>query len=314
MEGEGGDKEIPPGMARPLPLSSMDGSPYEGKERGDEARKTTLQKSEVLQNMLKVSPAAKINLYLRIRGKRSDGYHLVESELQTVDLRDELTVERSPRFILACSGEPVPCGEENLVARAFRLFREKIGAEPVKIHLHKRIPPGRGLGGGSSDAAATLLALGKLFAPDLTMEVLLSMAVELGADVPFFLLGGRVKVEGIGEKLQPLKDLPGVAVVVDPGLEVSTAKIYEEYDKLREKGFDFTPYSNHLLPALLSLHPELHKFREWGMELSGSGSCFFKTFAEVSEARSFYGKISSGRKWVVNFVPFVEYQSTLIGE
>ncbi len=264
--------------------------------------------------MLKVRPAAKINLYLKIKGKRSDGYHLIESELQTVNLRDELLIKKSRTFRLHCSGEPVVCDETNLVARAFFLFKERHGAEPVEVYLRKIIPPGRGLGGGSSDAGAMLLALRKLFAPELPLQALLSMAQELGADVPFFLLGGRVKVEGIGERLQPLKDLQGTAVLVDPGLEVSTAEIYRQYDRLAEEGFDFSPYANHLLPALLSLHPELRRFHEWGMELSGSGSCFFKTFSEVSEAEDFYGKISSGRKWLVSFVPFSEYQSTLIGE
>ncbi len=264
--------------------------------------------------MLKVRPAAKINLYLRIKGKRRDGYHLIESELQTVDLRDELVIRRSRKFRLTCSGEPVVCDETNLVARAFFLFKERYGAEALEVHLHKRIPPGRGLGGGSSDAGAFLLALRKLFAPDLPFQALLSMARQLGADVPFFLLGGRAKAEGIGERLQPLKDLQWTAVLVDPGLEISTAEIYSQYDKLVEQGFDFSPYSNHLLPALLSLYPELEIFHLWGMNLSGSGSCFFKTFPGVSEAEDFYGKISSGRKWLVNFVSFSEYQSTLIGE
>ncbi len=264
--------------------------------------------------MFTLRPPAKINLNLRILGKRADGYHLIESEVQTVSLHDEMEVEASRGFHLECHGKRVPCGEENILYRAYEAFSKVVAVSGIKIKLFKRIPPGRGLGGGSSDAAALLLAMREIFTPNLPFAMLQEIALKVGADVPLFLIGGRIKMEGIGEKLTALPDREGYAVLLDPGLEVTTGEVYRKYDELLEKGFDFSPYENHLLPALLSLHPELEQYPAMGMRLTGSGSCFFKTFSSLSEAREFYGKISSGRKWVVEFVPFSRYRNFLLGE
>ncbi len=264
--------------------------------------------------MLKVRPLAKINLNLRVLGKRPDGYHLIESEVQTISLWDEMELAPSREFTMECFGEKVPCNEENLVYRAYKIFAEKYPIPGLKVRLNKKIPPGRGLGGGSSDAAAMLLALSKIFHPEIPFEELLSMARSIGADVPLFLLGGHLKISGAGEGLEALQEMEGHAVVVDPGVALSTREVYEKYDSLHREGFKFEPYENHLLPAALSLHPELEKYLKAGMKLTGSGSALFKTFPYRSEAEEFCGKISSGRKWVVDLVPFSRYRKFIFGE
>lgn len=265
--------------------------------------------------MFKARSCAKINLYLHIKGKRDDGYHLIESEFQTVGLYDEINFSPAEKFSLECSGEVVPCDETNLIYRAYKLFISRTGINfGVKVILNKNIPPGRGLGGGSSNAAITLIVLNKIFKTNLGIDELHSFAAELGADVPFFLKGGRAKIRGIGDKIFPLKDTKGFVVIVDPGIEISTAEAYRVYDNLMEKGFDFSSFKNHLLPSAINLEPELKILYEMKMDMTGSGSCFFKIFPDRTHALAFYDKIQRWRKWVVPFVSSREYRTFTIGE
>ena len=265
--------------------------------------------------MLKARSYAKLNLYLFIRGKREDGYHLIESEFQTIGLYDEIYIKPAKEFILECSGEKVPCDERNFVYKAFSLFKKTTGIEgEVKITLRKNIPKGRGLGGGSSNAAITLLLLNRLAGQILNEREISELASRIGADVPFFLKGGRAKVSGIGEILKPMDDFEGYAVVVDPGFEISTAEAYKEYDRLAKEGFDFSIYKNHLLPAAISLRPELSVLVEMGMDMTGSGSAFFKIFSHREQAMAFYGKIQRWRKWVIPLISSSEYRKFSFGE
>lgn len=143
---------------------------------------------------------AKINWALRITGRRADGFHDLETLFQQISLHDVLTFRESSRLELTCSDPTIPCDASNLVLRA----AQALGAPPVSIHLEKRIPAGGGLGGGSSNAAATLLALDSMFALATPRERLFSIALELGSDVPFFLLGGTAYATGRGEVLTPM--------------------------------------------------------------------------------------------------------------
>jgi 4-diphosphocytidyl-2-C-methyl-D-erythritol kinase len=157
---------------------------------------------------------AKINLGLRVTGKRADGYHDLETIFQTIALHDTLTFTPAESLTLTCDAPDIPVDDTNLVLRAARAA----GEPPVAIGLRKRIPAGGGLGGGSSDAAATLRALGRADA---------ETALSLGSDVPFFLLGGTAYATGRGERLVPLRSLAGIPLVlVFPPERVGTARAY----------------------------------------------------------------------------------------
>ena len=174
---------------------------------------------------------AKINLSLRVLGKRPDGYHEINTTLQTISLHDDLLFERnvSGEISLACDNPEIPLGADNLVVRAALSLKDHYSADAgVDIRLHKRIPAKAGLGGGSSNAAVTLLALNALWQINASALDLSAIAADLGADVPFFLHGGSAKGTGSGTTLMPLPDAEVMhLIVVHPRVSVSTAEAYE---------------------------------------------------------------------------------------
>ncbi|MDR0978226.1 MAG: 4-(cytidine 5'-diphospho)-2-C-methyl-D-erythritol kinase, partial [Endomicrobium sp.] len=174
---------------------------------------------------------AKINLFLEIKDKREDGYHNIETIMQTVSLYDELTFENAGKDIfLECSNKTLPSGHNNIVYKAAKAFYEyfKIKAG-IKIYLKKMIPAGAGLGGGSSDAAATLAALAKIHNVETNKQELEHIAATLGADVAFFLTGGTALCEGKGDIITPLKSIKNLnLVIVNPCFEINTADIYKK--------------------------------------------------------------------------------------
>ena len=172
---------------------------------------------------------AKINLHLEILGKRPDGYHELFTVFQTVSLCDELTFEDAERGIeLVMNGLPLPQGDKNLVVRAANALRSATGIDRgAKIGLRKRIPVGGGLGGGSSNAAVTLIGLSKLWKLQTSESDLDRIASHLGSDVPFFLKGGTAFGTGRGEIIENMDDFPlRVALIVSPRLHVSSATAY----------------------------------------------------------------------------------------
>jgi 4-diphosphocytidyl-2-C-methyl-D-erythritol kinase len=177
---------------------------------------------------------AKINRELRVGPRRPDGFHEIRSRFCAIDFCDRLEVEVSDRLELSCSGVPVPCGDTNLVARAARALADRLGiASGARIRLEKRVPAGAGLGGGSADAAVTLLLLSKLWSSRLRQEELSEVAAGLGSDVPFFLSGGEADVEGRGERVTPLGDsTPQELLLWIPPFSISTAGVYATYDRL----------------------------------------------------------------------------------
>ncbi len=178
---------------------------------------------------MEVLAYAKVNLTLEILGRRNDGYHAVRTILQTIDLADRLDISKSPRLRVECD-HPGLSGKDNLVWRAAEKLAERAGVSPqVRIRIQKRIPVGMGLGGGSSDAAAALLALDRWWGLDLGSEELGRTAAELGADVSFFLTGGTALAQGRGEQVAALPPLPPLPVtLVCPGATVAnkTAGMY----------------------------------------------------------------------------------------
>ena len=193
---------------------------------------------------LSVKAPAKINLFLRVTGRRADGYHTLQTRMQKVGLFDLLEVQRGGEGIrLHCVGADLPENADNLVHRAASLFLETVAQRRgrtlggVKISLTKNIPIAAGLGGGSSDAAAALKALNSLFETGLTAGELAAMGLELGADVPFFLADTPAALAvGIGEILTPVAPLSGCFVLlVNPGFSVSTRWVYQTFALTKEE-------------------------------------------------------------------------------
>ena len=256
---------------------------------------------------------AKINLGLRVRGRRADGYHEISTVFQTVTLHDRLTFEagQDERLELVCSDPEVPADESNLVLRAARALRERYGARlGARVFLEKRIPAGGGLGGGSSDAAVALLALARLWGIGTNKGELAEVAGRLGADVPFFLTGGTALGTGTGTDVTPLEDGAKIElVVVTPGVRVSTAEAYRGLNapaltkgegvanlsvSRAEAGFSDSlcgVMSNDFEPVVVRLHPEVGRARDAlagagarRAMLSGSGSSVFGVFDSKGEA------------------------------
>ena len=184
--------------------------------------------------MIRRQAPAKINLDLFVTGRRADGYHELDSLVVFGVVADELTFEPAAELELVVTGpfaEAVPHGEANLVLQAARLLADWAARRPqARIHLHKRIPPAAGLGGGSADAAATLLALAELWGIRWDLAEALELAAELGADVPVCLWGQTARMRGVGERLDPVRGLPPLPLVlVNPGVELATAQVFETF-------------------------------------------------------------------------------------
>jgi len=186
-----------------------------------------------LEKSIRLRAFAKINLGLRILAKRPDGFHEIRTVYQTIALHDrlELSLGKAKEEIrIECDNPEIPSGDGNLVYRACELWRRATGFRGrVRARLEKMIPTGSGLGGASSDAAATLEGLERLTGEKLPPRLRFSLAAQLGSDVPLFLLGGRVLGCGRGEEVYPLSDLPPrKCLVVFPGFSISTAEAYRE--------------------------------------------------------------------------------------
>lgn len=213
------------------------------------------------QPSIRLPSFAKINFSLRVLGKRPDGYHEISTTLQTISLHDDLLFERndSGEVFFTCDDPAVPLGADNLVVRAARSLQDRrsldLGAD---VRLHKRIPTKAGLGGGSSNAAVTLLALNKLWQINATAADLSAIASDLGADVPFFLHGGAAKGTGTGTTLTLLPDGEVMhLIVLHPRSSVSTA---EAYKALNSPALT----SNKPIPILAG-SPQERQFSEWDL-------------------------------------------------
>lgn len=179
---------------------------------------------------------AKINLTLDVLGKREDGYHDLKSVMQTVSIRDviEIDLETEKPWKLICDKDDIPTDERNLAWKAAKLFFETTKKDPngIEIRITKRIPSQAGMGGGSADAAAVLRALNTHYNAPFSILALAELGGQIGSDVPFCVLGGTAMVEGRGERLRKLPDMPDCFMVVcKPDFSCSTAELYAELDK-----------------------------------------------------------------------------------
>jgi 4-diphosphocytidyl-2-C-methyl-D-erythritol kinase len=257
---------------------------------------------------------AKINLDLRILGVRSDGFHDLRTIFQTLALADTLTFTRhAGPFTITCDDPRLPVDRRNLVWKAasllWRTVGRRRGEEPreARVELRKRIPREAGLGGGSADAAMTLLALTRIWRLDVDMPTLSRLAARLGADVPFFLVGGTALGLGRGDDIYPLVDLPRThVVVVRPNFGVSTVEAYGWYDtEPRRAGREparkplpeqwpewASALRNDLEPPVTRHHPTIARIRHALIDagavaaaMSGSGSAVFGLFDRLDAAR-----------------------------
>lgn len=179
---------------------------------------------------------AKINLVLNIGDLRPDGYHDIQTIMQSLELHDDVTVEQTggTGTTVTASVDTIPTDESNLAAKAVKAFAAKTGvpADGLSIHIEKRIPVAAGLGGGSSDAAATLRALNVLYETNLSVDELAEIGIEVGSDVPFCVHGGCAYVEGKGDMVVPTTPLPQCIIVIGkPDLAISTEKMYQRFDQ-----------------------------------------------------------------------------------
>ncbi len=250
---------------------------------------------------------AKINLSLRVLGKRPDGYHELDTVLQTISLHDTITftVTETPEIVLSCDDRSLPTGVDNLVYRAAESLRVRFApGKGARIRLEKRIPAQAGLGGGSADAAVTLIGLAHLWQVEANTQEFLEIAKTLGADVPFFFVGGTARGTGIGHDLTPLSDAAdSFLLVIKPNANISTPEAYRSL-KARslttveaktilsssERGgisdsFDSKDLQSDFEPVVFALAPDIERAKvalmTAGAEaalLAGSGSAVFGIF------------------------------------
>ncbi len=259
-------------------------------------------------NQLVCSAPAKLNLFLHVVGRRDDGYHLLQTLFRFIDLNDTLRFtlrdDGEVRRINALEGVPP---EQDLCVRAARLLQQESGCvQGVDIEVEKRIPMGGGLGGGSSDAATTLLALNRLWQLGLSRERLMEMGLTLGADVPVFVFGDNAFAEGVGERLQAYPLPESWYVVLCPPVHVPTAQIFTHPELTRNtfsmtmralpKGLEFRSgrqagLNNDLQALACKLYPEVAEYLAWLAQfapamMTGSGACVFAEFTTEVEAKA----------------------------
>ena len=255
-----------------------------------------------------VLPApAKLNLFLHITGRRDDGYHLLETVFQLLDFGDELSFTTREGTGVSLHCEHPGLQHDNLVLRAARaLIPYRQHDCHVRINLVKRLPLGGGLGGGSSDAATTLLALNRLWRCDLEETSLMALGVQLGADVPVFIQGHSAFASGIGENLSPLTLPTPWFVVITPPCQAQTGEIFTHPELTRDspplkiRGFPLSGTRNDCQTAACSLYPVIQKALDWlgafsEARMTGTGASVFASFPSQDQANEIL--ISKPASW-----------------
>lgn len=272
---------------------------------------------------MRIKAYAKINLSLDVVGKRSDGYHLLEMIMQTIDLYDEITVEKIEKDIkIKCNKSYVPTDERNLAYKAAKMFLEKYKIKSgVEIFIKKNIPVSAGLAGGSTDAAGVLKLMNRLFEINASDEELMEMGLPLGADVPYCIKGGTCLCEGVGEVITELPRFKDkIVVLVKPPFGVSTKGVYQEFNIERSK---IHPDTNKLINAiksndlkyvsknmknllenvtlkkhkvLISIKEEMRYYGAIGTMMSGSGPTIFALFDDMQKAQKTFEKMKEKYK------------------
>lgn len=251
-----------------------------------------------MKSLTLVSPA-KLNLFLHITGRRPDGYHNLQTLFQLLDYGDEMTLNtRSDGEITLSPDLPGVPFEQNLIIKAVRKLEPyKITQAGVDIHLRKRLPMGGGIGGGSSNAATTLVALNHLWQCGLNKQQLQAIGLQLGADVPVFINAQTAWAEGVGEALEPIKMQPKWFLVAQPGCHISTAEIFSHKDLTRDTSaikvaaFLERGSKNDCEALVRKLYPQVDKALIWlqkfdrNARMTGTGACVFASFESAEKAQ-----------------------------
>jgi 4-diphosphocytidyl-2-C-methyl-D-erythritol kinase len=256
---------------------------------------------------------AKLNLTLDVLGKRDDGYHDLQSVMQTISIRDDIEIDvgTGKPWKLLCSEEGIPTDETNLAWKAAKVYCEALNKDPdgLQIRITKRIPSGAGMGGGSADAAAVLRALNRYYDNPLSVFALAELGAQVGSDVPFCTLCGTAMVEGRGERFRKLSDMPDcVFVVCKPEFSVSTPELYRKIDEVAiaqhpnnramesalvagDLGKVAENLCNVFDPVVTADHLELNYIKSIfnsygavGYQMTGSGSAVFAIMASFEHA------------------------------
>jgi 4-diphosphocytidyl-2-C-methyl-D-erythritol kinase len=288
---------------------------------------------------LQVKSYAKINWTLDVLFKREDGFHELRTIYQTVSLYDQLRItETSGAIEIACNDGRVPADETNLAHKAATLLRRATGVTSgALIEIEKRIPVAAGLGGGSSNAAATLLGLARLWDVDVTERELVDLAMNLGSDVPFFLVGGTALGVGRGEEVYAVEQaVCEHLLLVNPGFSVSTAAVYGKLSRLtREQSPRIIPFtlfaakaalplaaSNDLEPVVSAAHPEIAEVKRRLLSLgaqhtlmSGSGATVFGIFDNSETSKRAQSEMRATGYWAecARAINRHEYEETIFG-
>ncbi len=250
---------------------------------------------------------AKLNLFLHINGRKPNGYHELQSLFQMLDYGDELAFEIRDEsdITLAKSIEGVD-DEDNLIVRAARLLQQKAEVKQgCHIHLKKVLPMGGGIGGGSSNAATTLVALNFLWDAGLSIDALSELGLQLGADVPIFVHGKTAFAEGVGEIIQPVSLPANVFLVVFPECHVSTGEIFQapqlprSTPKITWDAYQFEQTHNDCQSLVCELYPKVANTLQWLLEyapsrMTGTGACLFALFDRASSAQSVLSDLPEG--------------------
>jgi 4-diphosphocytidyl-2-C-methyl-D-erythritol kinase len=247
---------------------------------------------------------AKLNLFLRIVGRRADGYHLLQTAFQFIDLVDDIRFSDRPDGLIERVAGPVDIPlEQDLVVRAARLLVQHTGCtRGVSIAVEKRIPVQAGLGGGSSDAATVLVGLNERWGLRLSVDELATLGLSLGADVPVFVRGHAAWGEGVGEKLTPIELPEVVYLVIRPDVAVRTADVFQAAELTRNsplttiRGFLEGGGQNDCTPVVRSRYPQVAEALDWLQEfgearLTGTGSCVFASFPDEGAAQRVLARV-----------------------
>jgi 4-diphosphocytidyl-2-C-methyl-D-erythritol kinase len=250
-----------------------------------------------LNSMIAFPAPAKLNLMLRVVGRRADGYHLLQTVFRFIEQGDVVRLQvRRDGVIARLRSLPEVAEADDLTVRAAQVLQAATGTRlGADIDLEKRLPMGGGLGGGSSDAATVLLALNHLWQTGLSRQRLQALALPLGADVPVFVYGQSAVAEGVGEELSPLALPPAWYLVLVPPVAVLTADVFRHPElkrdsgKVKIQGFS-VPRGNDLEPVVCREYPEVARHLAWlnqygEAQMTGSGACVFAAFADQEAAR-----------------------------
>ena len=255
---------------------------------------------------------AKLNLFLKVLSKRSDGYHNIDTSFQYIDLSDKMIFKKTEKDILIESKEKFLLNHNNTIFQSAQKLKEMFKVKSgVKIQIQKNIPIGAGLGGGSSNSATTLVALNKLWDLNLSKNRLIEIGKNIGADVPFFIFGKNALGKGLGEELKPVDSVKNNFLLIQPDIHNSTKKMFNLLEQWRENNKTISANKqNDFWDVYLNQNPFIGEFfkinsKDYDLNLSGSGSCMFIKFQDQKEIKNIVKKIPSN--WRLFFCKPLQY-------